>query len=74
MPAFFGYVTAQMVAKAYQKAGAVNKEKLIDALEGMTVDGTALGKLHGKKVRSPVALSHVLRDNEEKCLSTKTIL
>ncbi len=49
MPAFFGYVTSEMVAKAYQKAGAVNKEKFIDALEGMTVDGTALGKLQVRK-------------------------
>jgi len=49
MPAFFGYVTAEMVAKAYQKAGAVNKEKFIDALEGMTVEGTALGKLQVRK-------------------------
>lgn len=49
MPAFFGYVTAEMVAKAYQKAGVVNKEKFIDALEGMTVEGTALGKLQVRK-------------------------
>jgi branched-chain amino acid transport system substrate-binding protein len=49
MPAFFGYVTSQMVAKAYQKAGVVNKEKFIDALEGMTVEGTALGKLQVRK-------------------------
>ena len=50
MPAFFGYVTSEMVAKAYQKAGAVNKEKFIDALEGMTVEGTALGKLQVTKM------------------------
>jgi branched-chain amino acid transport system substrate-binding protein len=48
MPAFFGYVTSQMVAKAYEKAGAVNKEKFIDALEGMTTD-SALGKLQVRK-------------------------
>jgi branched-chain amino acid transport system substrate-binding protein len=47
--AFFGYVTSEMVAKAYQKAGAVNKEKFIDALEGMTLEGTALGKLQVRK-------------------------
>ena len=49
MPAFFGYVASQMVAKAYQKAGAVDKEKFIDALEGMSVDETALGKLQVRK-------------------------
>ncbi len=46
---FFGYVTSQMVAKAYQKAGAVDKEKFIDALEGMTLEGTVLGKLQVRK-------------------------
>jgi branched-chain amino acid transport system substrate-binding protein len=49
MPAFFGYVTSQMVAKAYQKAGVVNKEKFIDALEGMTLDSSAVGKLQVRK-------------------------
>ena len=49
MPAFFGYVTSQMVAKAYQKAGVVNKEKFIDALEGMTLDTSAVGKLQVRK-------------------------
>ena len=49
MPGFFGYVTAQMIAKAYQKAGSVNKEKFIDALEGMTVDTSAVGKLQVRK-------------------------
>ncbi len=48
MPAFFGYVTSSLVAKAYQKAGAVNKEKFIDALEGMSTD-SALGKLEVRK-------------------------
>jgi branched-chain amino acid transport system substrate-binding protein len=45
MPAFYGYTTAQFLAKAYQKAGKADKEKLIDALEGMSLDDTAIGKL-----------------------------
>ena len=45
MPSFYGYVAAQFIAKAYQKAGTVNTEKLIDALEGMTLDNTAIGRL-----------------------------
>jgi branched-chain amino acid transport system substrate-binding protein len=49
MPAFFGYVTSQMVAKAYQKAGVVDKEKFIDALEGMTLETSAVGKLQVRK-------------------------
>jgi branched-chain amino acid transport system substrate-binding protein len=45
MPAFYGYITAQFIAKGYQKAGKVDREKLINALEGMTLEGTAIGKL-----------------------------
>ena len=37
-PAFHAYITAHFIAKAFQKAGTINKEKFIDALEGMTVD------------------------------------
>ena len=38
-PAFNAYITAQLIAEAYRKAGTVNKEKFIDALEGMKVQG-----------------------------------
>jgi branched-chain amino acid transport system substrate-binding protein len=48
-PAFYGYMFAQFLAKGYQKAGKVDKEKLIDALEGMTLDNTAAGKLEIRK-------------------------
>lgn len=36
--AFYGYVAVQLMAKAYQKAGKVDTEKFIDAMEGLTVD------------------------------------
>jgi branched-chain amino acid transport system substrate-binding protein len=49
MPAFYGYTTACFLAKGYQKAGKADKEKLIDALEGMTLDDTAIGKLQIRK-------------------------
>lgn len=39
-----GFVTAQFIANAYKKAGAVDNEKFVDALEGMTVD-SPIGKL-----------------------------
>ncbi len=39
-----GYFTAEFMAKAYEKAGAVDPEKFVDALEGMTVD-SPIGKL-----------------------------
>jgi branched-chain amino acid transport system substrate-binding protein len=37
-PAFHGYMTAHFIAKAFRKAGVVDKEKFIDALEGLTID------------------------------------
>jgi len=42
--ALYGYALAQLVAKAYQKAGKVDKEKFITAMEGLTVD-SPVGKL-----------------------------
>ncbi len=36
-PAFHGYITARFIAAAFAKAGAVDKEKFIDAMEGMRV-------------------------------------
>lgn len=42
--ALYGYAVGMMLEKAYAKAGKVDKEKLIDALEGMTVD-SPVGKL-----------------------------
>jgi branched-chain amino acid transport system substrate-binding protein len=37
-PAFHAYVTAHLIARAYEKAGAVDREKFINALEGIKVD------------------------------------
>ena len=37
-PAFHAYVTAHLIAKSFAKAGAIDKEKFINALEGMKVD------------------------------------
>jgi branched-chain amino acid transport system substrate-binding protein len=37
-PAFHGYITAHFIAEAYKKAGAVDKEKFIDAIEGLKID------------------------------------
>ena len=36
--AVYGYMVASFVEKAYTKAGAVDTEKFIDAMEGMSVD------------------------------------
>ena len=37
-PAFHAYLTAHLIARAYEKAGAVDREKFINALEGIKVD------------------------------------
>jgi len=36
-PAFHGYITAYFIAEAFKKAGSTDKEKFIDALEGMKI-------------------------------------
>ena len=40
-PAFHGYITAHLIAKAFNKAGALDREKFINALEGMKVNSPA---------------------------------
>jgi branched-chain amino acid transport system substrate-binding protein len=42
--ALYGYVAGMLIAKAYQKAGKVDREKFVDAMEGLTVD-TPIGSL-----------------------------
>jgi branched-chain amino acid transport system substrate-binding protein len=36
-PAFHAYITAHFIAEAFKKAGAIDKEKFINALEGMKI-------------------------------------
>jgi branched-chain amino acid transport system substrate-binding protein len=40
-PAFHGYNTANFIAEAFKLAGAVDKEKFIDALEGLKITSPA---------------------------------
>ena len=40
-PAFHGYITAHFIAEAYEKAGAIDKEKFVNALEGLVIDSPA---------------------------------
>ncbi len=47
-PAFHGYITAHFIAEAFKKSGAVNKEKFIDALEGLVID-SPVGKIEMRK-------------------------
>ncbi len=39
--AFHGYITGHFIAEAYKKAGAVDKEKFVDALEGLWINSPA---------------------------------
>ena len=47
-PAFHGYNTANFIAEAFRLAGAVDKEKFIDALEGLWIDSPA-GQIEMRK-------------------------
>ncbi len=40
-PAFHGYITAHFIAEAFKKAGALDREKFIDALEGLKIASPA---------------------------------
>jgi branched-chain amino acid transport system substrate-binding protein len=40
-PAFHAYITAHFIAEAYRKAGSVDTEKFIDALEGLQIESPA---------------------------------
>ena len=42
--ALYGYLTAKFIEDSYKKAGKINTEKFIDALEGMVVD-SPVGKV-----------------------------
>jgi branched-chain amino acid transport system substrate-binding protein len=43
-PAFNAYVTATLISEGFNKAGAIDREKFVDALEGMKIS-TPVGKL-----------------------------
>lgn len=42
--AFYGYMTAHFIAKAFEKAGKVDKESFISAMEGLALD-SPIGKV-----------------------------
>jgi branched-chain amino acid transport system substrate-binding protein len=42
--ALYGYIAGTLTAKAYQKAGKIDKEKFIDSIEGLTID-SPVGKV-----------------------------
>jgi len=54
-PAFHGYITAHFIAEAFRKAGAIDKEKFIDALEGLKIMSPA-GRIEMRKCDHQVVL------------------
>jgi len=54
-PAFHGYITAYFIAEAYRKAGSLDKEKFIDALEGLTIE-SPVGQLEMRACDHQVVL------------------
>ena len=58
-PAFHGYTTAYFIAEAFRKAGALDMEKFIDALEGMVVD-SPVGKVEMRAYDHQAILSMFL--------------
>jgi branched-chain amino acid transport system substrate-binding protein len=54
-PAFHGYNTAHFIAAAYEKAGSVDKEKFIDAMEGLKID-SPVGKIEMRACDHQVVL------------------
>ena len=48
-------MTARFIAKSYEKAGKIDKEKFIDAMEGMTLD-SPVGKMEMRACDHQVTL------------------
>lgn len=54
-PAFHGYITGLFIAEAFKKAGAVDKEKFVDALSGLKID-SPVGELEMRACDNQVVL------------------
>jgi branched-chain amino acid transport system substrate-binding protein len=54
-PAFHAYITAHFIAEAFRKAGEVDKEKFVDALEGMKI-ASPIGELQMRACDHQVVL------------------
>jgi len=54
-PAFHGYITAYFIAEAFKKAGSLDKEKFIDALEGLKIN-TPVGEVEMRACDHQVVL------------------
>lgn len=45
MPSFYGYIAGQFLVKAFQKAGKVDSDKFVDALEGAVLETSPIGRI-----------------------------
>ena len=55
--ALAGYITGHVIADGYRKAGSVDKEKFIDALEGLTIEtptGVAKIREYDHQIMQPI--------------------
>jgi branched-chain amino acid transport system substrate-binding protein len=61
-----GYFNCYFIAEALKKAGTVNREKFIDALEGLTIKDTPLGELtmrvYDHQVMVPLIVGQMRKD------------
>jgi branched-chain amino acid transport system substrate-binding protein len=63
--ALYGYIAANFIVNAYKKAGSVDREKFIDALEGMSVDspvGKATVRAFDHQVMLPMFMGVTKKD------------
>ncbi|MGO9118646.1 MAG: ABC transporter substrate-binding protein [Desulfomonilaceae bacterium] len=69
MFALFGYAAGQLIEAGYKKAGSVDREKLINALEGLTID-SPVGKLEMRacdhQLQLPMMFGKVIKSPEYK--------
>jgi len=53
--ALYGYMAARFIAESYEKAGKIDREKFIDAMEGMILD-SPVGRMEMRKCDHQVVL------------------
>jgi len=75
--ALYGYITAQFISKAYAKAGEVDTEKFIDALEGLSVDspvGKVTMRAEDHQVMLPMFMGVTAKVEGQSVLAAKDIV
>lgn len=74
--ALYGYITGKLMVAAFEKAGAVDREKFIDALEGLSVDspvGKVTVRQYDHQVIMPMFIGRTAKDPNLPYLVAKDI-